>query len=240
MRTSPRTPRSNATGPDRHRPTLPLVGLIVVLAALLIGATACSSGGSSGTTTTTTAGPTTSGVKPVSTLTKADIEQMQAWLDQVGCDAGKNDGIIGPETLNALKAFQTSAGLSVDGIYGPKTKAALEADAKAGRRICSLPTPTPAPVGPTGAGAACTSDAIANALTGTFGTSVPTKLDAFGCDAGWAYAHVTLGPNSDGSTIDVTTVLAARDGNWVVQDRGVVCPSGSMPKDIQSAGCGTA
>ena len=39
---------------------------------------------------------------------------------------GRADGIFGPETLAAVKQFQTSAGLQVDGIVGPKTLAALD------------------------------------------------------------------------------------------------------------------
>jgi len=37
----------------------------------------------------------------------------------------KVDGIFGPKTLAAVKAFQRSHGLKVDGLVGPKTTAAL-------------------------------------------------------------------------------------------------------------------
>ena len=39
----------------------------------------------------------------------------------------KVDGIFGPKTLAAVKAFQRSHGLKVDGLVGPKTTAALRA-----------------------------------------------------------------------------------------------------------------
>jgi peptidoglycan hydrolase-like protein with peptidoglycan-binding domain len=161
---------------------------------------------------------------------------MQEWLDAVGCDVGNNDGIIGPLTLASLKAFQQGAGLTVDGVYGPKTKAALSADAQAKKQVCKKPTPPPAPVGPTGAGAACTATAIQAGLNAAITTGYTVKLDGFGCDQGWAYAYATVTPTG-GESIDVTDVLAARNGAWVSQDRGVVCVKGKMPQDIYNGGC---
>lgn len=39
----------------------------------------------------------------------------------------KEDGIPGPKTTAAIKAFQKKAGLATDGVVGPKTQAALQA-----------------------------------------------------------------------------------------------------------------
>jgi hypothetical protein len=218
-----------------------IAGAVLIALALTVGIAACSSGKSSdGSTTTTVAlSPTTSGVKPVSTITKAQIIEMQVMLDKVGCDVGPNDGVIGPETLVSIKAFQKSAGLTVDGTYGPATKAALTAAVAAGKTSCVLPTPTPPPVGPTGTSAACTSALIGANIGTTFGTDVTTAVTGFGCDAGWAYAYITVTPKagSDAPSIDVTAVLASRDGQWIVQDRTVVCPGGKMPADIYNGGC---
>ncbi len=218
-----------------------IVGVLALSIALVTGAAACSSGSKSDSTSTTTAAsaPSTSGVKPVSTLTKADVIQLQEWLDTVGCDVGNNDGVIGPMTIASIKAFQKGAGLNVDGTYGPKTKAALSADAQAKKKICTLPAPTPAPVGPTGATAACTTAAITSGVSAGLGQGTTAKLEGFGCDAGWAYAYATLTPpaGSDAPSIGVTEVLAARDGKWVAQDRGVVCQAGKMPADIYNGGC---
>jgi len=88
-------------------PARRLIGVAVLSLALVAGVAACSSDKKSSdtSTTTTSAAPTTSGVKPVSTLTKADIIQMQEWLDAVGCDVGNNDGVIGPLTIASIKAF---------------------------------------------------------------------------------------------------------------------------------------
>ncbi|MFZ4584204.1 MAG: peptidoglycan-binding domain-containing protein [Acidimicrobiia bacterium] len=217
------------------------IGIVFALGALVFGLAGCSSSKKSEKTTTTaatttTTPPTTSGKKPSNALTKADVVQMQEWLDAVGCDVGANDGVVGPLTLASLKSFQQGAGLAVDGVYGPKTKAALSADAQAKKQVCKKPTPPVPPVGPTGNGAACTAQAIQAGLNAAITTGYTVKLDGFGCDQGWAYAYATVTASS-GESIDVTDVLAARDGAWVSQDRGVVCPSGKMPQDIYAAGC---
>lgn len=208
---------------------------------IAIGLAACSSGSKSSTTTTTTpsttAPPTTSTTRP-GQLTKAQVIQMQEWLDAVGCDVGNNDGIVGPLTIASLKSFQQGAGLTVDGVYGPKTQAALSADAQAKKQVCVKPTPPVPPVGPTGAGAACTQAAIQAGLNASMTQGVTIKVTGFGCDQGWAYAYATL-TAPGGESIDVTDVLAARNGVWVSQDRGTVCVPGKMPQDIYNAGCTT-
>ena len=56
------------------------------------------------------------------------VKTMQAMLIACGYSCGNTgaDGDFGNNTLAGLKAFQTAAGLTVDGIYGEKTKTALE------------------------------------------------------------------------------------------------------------------
>lgn len=50
-----------------------------------------------------------------------DVLTMQRRLNTLGFDAGREDGIFGPDTTRALTAFQHDAGLAVDGICGPAT-----------------------------------------------------------------------------------------------------------------------
>ena len=50
---------------------------------------------------------------------------VQFALEKLGYDPGKIDGIDGPNTQSAVKAFQAAAGVGVDGIAGPITKKAL-------------------------------------------------------------------------------------------------------------------
>ena len=65
-----------------------------------------------------------------------DVKKLQTALKELGYDIGENgiDGIIGPETEKAIKAFQKANGLTDNGmgIVGPKTLDALE---KAGSKV---------------------------------------------------------------------------------------------------------
>jgi len=55
-----------------------------------------------------------------------DIAELQSRLNALGFDAGREDGIFGPQTARALTEFQRNCGVAVDGILGPDTLAALE------------------------------------------------------------------------------------------------------------------
>ena len=52
---------------------------------------------------------------------------VQARLRDLGFDPGPIDGIRGPRTEAAVRAFQHSRDLVVDGIVGPKTRTAFAA-----------------------------------------------------------------------------------------------------------------
>ena len=54
-----------------------------------------------------------------------DVAELQHRLNALGFDAGRDDGILGPETATALREFQRNTGLSVDGIVGPETLRSL-------------------------------------------------------------------------------------------------------------------
>ena len=56
-----------------------------------------------------------------------DVKTMQGFLLQLGFSLQKHgaDGSFGAETLSALKAFQSKAGIKADGIYGSETHQAL-------------------------------------------------------------------------------------------------------------------
>jgi peptidoglycan hydrolase-like protein with peptidoglycan-binding domain len=57
-----------------------------------------------------------------------DVAQVQMAIEYKGYDTGTIDGIYGPYTERAVKAFQTASKLEVDGIVGEKTTAALFAE----------------------------------------------------------------------------------------------------------------
>lgn len=54
-----------------------------------------------------------------------DVADLQRRLGALGFDAGRVDGIFGPDSDRALRSFQRNAGLTVDGICGPTTTLSL-------------------------------------------------------------------------------------------------------------------
>ena len=54
-----------------------------------------------------------------------DISELQARLNALGFDAGKVDGIFGPATDRAVRAFQKEYAVAGDGIFGLMSHAAL-------------------------------------------------------------------------------------------------------------------
>jgi lysozyme len=71
-----------------------------------------------------TEGATSKGPSGRST-TAAEIREYQEQLKKLGYYSGEIDGDAGTLTLGAVKNFQRSHGLKVDGIVGPATRAAL-------------------------------------------------------------------------------------------------------------------
>ena len=61
-----------------------------------------------------------------------DVSRLQSDLGALGFDAGRVDGIFGPDSARALQEFQRNSGLTADGICGPDTVSALRR--LAGRR----------------------------------------------------------------------------------------------------------
>ncbi|HUR78903.1 MAG TPA: peptidoglycan-binding protein [Acidimicrobiales bacterium] len=55
-----------------------------------------------------------------------DVVDLQQRLNALGFDAGRVDGLFGPDTDRALRVFQRNAGLSVDGQCGWKTVRTLQ------------------------------------------------------------------------------------------------------------------
>lgn len=82
----------------------------------------------------------------------ADVRAYQEQLGRLGYYDGAIDGIRGPQTIAAVKAFQKAKGLTADGIIGPQTVAALTAAVAPSGSITFKPTtieyatkPTPPP-----------------------------------------------------------------------------------------------
>jgi|WetSurMetagenome_2_1015567.scaffolds.fasta_scaffold949196_1 peptidoglycan hydrolase-like protein with peptidoglycan-binding domain len=54
------------------------------------------------------------------------VEHLQKLLKGAGLDPGPIDGVFGPTTEAAVRAYQQKVGLPVDGIAGPKLMGALK------------------------------------------------------------------------------------------------------------------
>lgn len=69
--------------------------------------------------------------------------ELQTALKAKGFDPGTIDGVMGRNTIAAIRAFQAANGLAVDGVAGPNTLAALNAGAvkAAADPLTSLSTP---------------------------------------------------------------------------------------------------
>ncbi len=82
-------------------------------------------------------GPETTGVSPsvAAKRSPTEAQELQAALNTLGFYAGPIDGIVGPETKAAIRAYQAHHGdLAVDGIAGPAMRAALTRDLAAKAR----------------------------------------------------------------------------------------------------------
>jgi peptidoglycan hydrolase-like protein with peptidoglycan-binding domain len=55
-----------------------------------------------------------------------EVKMLQRLLMVRGLNPGPVDGIFGPKTEAAVKAYQEKAGLDADGIAGPKTMEAIK------------------------------------------------------------------------------------------------------------------
>lgn len=69
-----------------------------------------------------------------SRASRASTRDLQEKLTLLGYEPGPIDGLFGPKTRSAVRAFQTDADIKVDGIVGRQTRAALESALDMGGR----------------------------------------------------------------------------------------------------------
>ena len=192
---------------------------LLAVAAVTLGA--CSKDSTTEDTTTTTSTTTTSTTADPAVSTTVDgaaaaaaaervlfDKEVQAQLIVVGCYKGKDDGVIGKQTDEAIILFQTASGLTVDGELGPKTDAALTAAANSKKVVCTATTVTtkaPSTTVPR-TNPPCTAAAISGAIA-------PNTVNGYICGNNFA-----AGSQSNGD-FDSAFLLAAGDdnsGQWVV------------------------
>ncbi len=70
-----------------------------------------------------------------------DVKKIQEALVLCGFHPGAVDGVMGPQTKQALTAFQRHNGLAADGVFGPKSAEVMlkELGEAAGRAMSLIP-----------------------------------------------------------------------------------------------------
>lgn len=193
-----------------------------------------SSGGSGGSGGSSGSGSQHQG----SSSSSAYIESLQRELDALGCNAGPMDGKLGPDTLGAIRHFQSAAGITVDGIVGPVTTAKLQAAALSGTPNCtSVPAPpTPPTTTKPAAGPPCS---IAPIKAGVQASLLPGESivlsGAFNCAGNYVVNTPTIASN--GQQQVVTDLLYWNGTAWQVVNRAVYCENGSVPAAIYQKAC---
>jgi Putative peptidoglycan binding domain len=127
-----RSPRRGGGGPSWFRICMVVIGTAVVAALVALAmavshshsGTAPASGGTS-TSTSVPAQPTTPN-HPVTPVTpSASVMKLQQELGQLNYYEGPDDGIMGPQTIAAIKYLQRDAHLPQTGVMDAATQAAL-------------------------------------------------------------------------------------------------------------------
>jgi peptidoglycan hydrolase-like protein with peptidoglycan-binding domain len=119
------------------------------LAALTVGPTASLADGQA-TLTPGAPNPEPPTTTEHNIVLSVESEGRQVELLQQAVGGIKVDGIFGPETEEAVRAFQASSGLTVDGIVGPTTSAALRGQAPAKASLAAVPRDVAAVASPEG------------------------------------------------------------------------------------------
>lgn len=141
--------------------------------------------------TVTPAAKTTPAAKPAPTKTvpqrvkpksSSETKSHQTTLTSLGFNTKGADGISGKNTDSAVRAFQKSAGIKVDGIIGPQTRLAMKkASAKKSTesvstpKIAKLETKSPASSTPSKISSSKKGGPVTKRITATDETAIPNK-----------------------------------------------------------------
>jgi Putative peptidoglycan binding domain len=221
---------------------LRIMWVVTTVLAFALVAAACGGDDDS----VSTSGTSTTNAQQASTGGSAgadgnDVLDVQRELNTLGCEAGPLDGELGPDTLGAIRRFQSAAGIAVDGIVGPNTRAALSNAAATGTPRCPVGPPPPAPPKPSTPASntpPCTEAAIRPVVTASLlAGETLVKLNEFNCAITWAVAQPTVTSAAAPSGTQVTVLLRWNGTAWQAVDQGVYCDNGSVPAAIFAKAC---
>jgi peptidoglycan hydrolase-like protein with peptidoglycan-binding domain len=211
--------------------------VVLTVLALVIAVVAAACGGGDDDSVSTGDGTTTTAQRNISEGSDGnDVLEVQRQLAALGCDPGPLDGKSGPDTEAAIRQFQATNSLQVDGIVGPSTRAVLTATSAAGTPRCPTTPPPPAPTPATGA-PDCTQDAITIGITASLKAGEQLfSMEEFDCSGIWAVSIANIGVSQQGAG-QVTELLRWNGSAWQVVDRGVYCDQGEVPSAISGQAC---
>ncbi len=180
----------------------------------------------------------------------AAVKNLQQRLIELGYLTGKADGVFGTKTYEAVKAFQRSNRLTVDGIAGTRTIQAMESSTAitANGTVAATPTPTPVPRPSANVRPSASQVQYAN-----WYTSVKSKVKKFqyatvydfSTGISWQVHMFSFGAHADAEPLtasDTAKMVQAFGGNtwnpkavWVVLGDGTVLMASthSMPHEVQ-------
>jgi cell wall-associated NlpC family hydrolase len=175
---------------------LPVTGLVGPLTRAALGTSSAGSAGDDSETTTSLAS-----------------SQVRAVQQRLGVDA---DGVIGPQTRAAIKAFQSSHGLSADGEPGAQTLSALGVSGTTTTDSATAPATT-APTSTTTTGKAATAVQAALSKSGasySYGATGPSSFDCSGLvmwafrQAGVSLPHSSYAQYGMGQAVSASQIQA--------------------------------
>jgi cell wall-associated NlpC family hydrolase len=175
---------------------LPVTGLVGPLTRAALGTSSARSAGDDSETTTSLAS-----------------SQLRAVQQRLGVDA---DGVIGPQTRAAIKAFQSSHGLSADGEPGAQTLSALGVSGTTTTDSATAPATT-APTTTTTTGKAATAVQAALSKSGasySYGATGPSSFDCSGLvmwafrQAGVSLPHSSYAQYGMGQAVSASQIQA--------------------------------
>ena len=125
-----RAPRQRGNGPSGYRIMVVVIGVVIAAALIVLAAVGLTHttspstpapAASTSAPATNPAQPTTPAVTP-----SATVKQLQQELGQLNYYEGPVDGLMGPQTIAAIKDLQRQAGLPQTGTMNAATQKALE------------------------------------------------------------------------------------------------------------------
>jgi Putative peptidoglycan binding domain len=125
-----RAPRQRGNGPSGYRITVIVISVVIAAALIVLAAV-----GLTHTTSTSTPAPAASTSAPATNPAQpttpavtpsAAVKQLQQQLGQLNYYEGPVDGLMGPQTIAAIKDLQRQAGLPQTGTMNAATQKALE------------------------------------------------------------------------------------------------------------------